>query len=126
MLYYVASPYSKYTGGVEEAFREAARYTAALMERNLPVYSPIVHSHALCSVTDLDPLNHKFWMEVDKPIADLCSGLIVACMSGWDESIGVHMEIEWFNAAYKPIYYARLNPDGSIHWLAEVMTGQPL
>lgn len=125
-MYYVASPYSKYPRGRREAFEVVCEYTAALLRLNLPVYSPIVHSHAICRATDLDPLNHEFWMAADKPVADVSSGLIVCCMDGWEDSIGVQMEIEWFHAANKPIYYARLTNDGRIHWVAETMMGSPV
>lgn len=125
-MYYLASPYSKYPLGRQEAFAEACRYAAALLRLNLPVYSPIVHSHGICETTGLDPLNHEFWMAADKPLADLASGLIVCCMDGWEDSVGVQMEIEWFHADSKPIYYARLTGEGRIHWVAETMMGSPL
>lgn len=102
---YVATPYTKYPGGIEEAFREACRVTAVLMRQGAKVFSPIAHTHPIATYGGIDPKDWEFWMAADAPLMEAASGLIVVMMPGWEESAGVAAEIEAFKAAGKPIYY---------------------
>lgn len=102
-LYYLASPYTRYEHGIWPAYKEAARLAGKLALAGAQVYSPIVHSHPLAIYGEIDPLNHRFWMEVDKPFVVMCKGLIVAKMAGWEDSKGVLAEIRDF--ADRPMFY---------------------
>jgi hypothetical protein len=101
-VWYLATPYSKWPAGPDDAAHQAALLAIRLQAAGLVVYSPIVHSHALC-VADksLDHLNHDFWLRIDRThIAGSC-GLIVAQMPGWEASKGVEQEIDWFRCDFK-------------------------
>ena len=104
-FWYIATPYSKVDDGVEVAARRAAIVAAAFVASGVPAYCPIAESHFIAMASDLDPLDHEMWMEHDAPMMEAAHGLIVAMLPGWEESVGVAMEIEAFEAAGKPVRY---------------------
>lgn len=103
MLYYVATPYSKYAAGIDEAFKDACRATAILIGRGLNVYSPIAHTHPIALYGGIDPLDHTIWMALDHHMMKAADGCIVLMMPGWKESKGVQIEIDTFKQMGKPI-----------------------
>lgn len=102
-FYYVATPYSKYEGGLDAAFREACRVTAELVRRGLKVYSPIAHTHPIAYAGKIDPLDHKIWLPLDEPLMRAAEGLYVVEMPGWEESYGIAHEVEVFKGQGKPV-----------------------
>lgn len=103
-LCYLATPYTKYPAGIDLAFREAAEIAAALLKEGIKVYSPIAHTHPLALYGKLDPLDHKIWLPFDQAMMDASDALVVAHMSGWDQSFGVAHEIKVFAEQGKPIF----------------------
>lgn len=103
--WYCATPYSKFSGGIEEAFKMACRQTALLIRAKVPVYSPIASTHPVAIHGGMDPLDHSIWLPADKPFMDAAKGLIVVMAEGWRESYGIGEEIKEFRAAGKPIIY---------------------
>lgn len=103
MIWYLATPYTKYPAGIWPAYKEAARIAGALCGAGINVYSPIAHSHPLAIYGGVDPLDHDLWKRVDAPFVDICGGLIVAMMTGWETSAGITHEIAEFTAAGKPV-----------------------
>ncbi len=103
-FWYLATPYSKYPDGHEAAFRMAARVTARLVMRRVPVFCPIAHSHPVSEfVMGVDKTDHDFWMNVDRPMMDAASGLLIYCDTGWETSRSVQEEIRAFKEAGKPV-----------------------
>ena len=107
-LCYLATPYSKWTAGLEDAFVQAAILAARLLTAGLKVYSPIAHSHPLAVHGNLDPLDHNIWLPFDEAMMHAADVLLVAHMDGWRESKGVAHEIDFFDREGKPIF--DLNP----------------
>lgn len=105
MLWYLASPYSLWHRGLEDAFEQACIAAAKLIRQGYFVFSPIAHSHPIAVHGDLDKLDHKLWLEQDERIMDAAAGLIVLRMPGWQHSKGVLSEIAYFERAKKPIRY---------------------
>lgn len=106
-FWYLATPYSKYSGGIEAAFRVACWQTGLLIRAGVPVFSPIAHTHPVAIHCRMDPLDHAVWMPADRPMMDAARGLIVCMIPGWRESYGVGVEIETFQRAGKPVIYMR-------------------
>jgi hypothetical protein len=100
---YLASPYSRFPGGTENAFREAANATAMLVKAGYPTLSPIVHSHVVAHAGGIDPLDCAMWLEQDEPFMEAAAGIIVLMIEGWDSSVGVTHEINRFADMGKPI-----------------------
>lgn len=107
-LGYLATPYSKFGGGLEAAFAEAARIAARMLQNGFRLYSPIAHTHPLAIHGGLDPLDHGIWLPFDEAMMAKADYLLIAEMDGWRDSKGIAYEIEFFAAAGKPIF--RLDP----------------
>jgi len=103
--WYVATPYSKYAVGIEQAFIDACRATAWLLKQGVNVFSPIAHTHLLAIHGNIDPLDHEIWLPADKPMMLNACGLIVVRMDGWADSYGISEEIKSFEVQKKPILY---------------------
>jgi len=108
-LCYLATPYSKYRLGIDQAFQHAAALAAELLLGNVRVYSPICHSHPIAEYGGLDHLNHAIWLPFEERMMRVCDCLIVAHLEGWEESHGIAHEIGFFEAARKPVF--DLDPD---------------
>lgn len=104
-LIYVGTPYTKYPGGIEVAFIDAAKLTARLMKFGLKVYSPIAHTHPLAVYGGLDPLDLTIWLPFDAAMMRKSDAMLVAMMEGWETSTGIRHEIEAFTDADKPVFY---------------------
>lgn len=103
-LAYLATPYSKYEPGIEQAFIDAAKLAALLLRAGMKVYSPIAHTHPLAVHGNIDPLDHAIWMPFDEAMMTAADVLLVAHMQGWQESFGIAHEIKFFEDAGKPIF----------------------
>jgi hypothetical protein len=108
-LVYLATPYSKYESGIEQAFIDAAILTSRLLVAGVKVYSPIAHTHPLAIHGKLDPYDHKIWLPFDQAMMDASAAIAVATMQGWKESYGVQHEIQWFDKVGRPIFF--VDPD---------------
>ena len=105
-FHYLASPYSKYPLGKEAAYIEACRQMALLLRAGVHCLSPIAATHGAATHGDIDPdISNPMWMELDHAFMEASDGMIVCMMTGWNESVGVAKEIEWFERAGKPIVY---------------------
>lgn len=103
-LAYLASPYSKYPGGIREAFEEACRITARLLLCGTKVYSPIAYTHPIATIGGIDPYDHTIWMPFDEAMMRVCDVLIVVHMESWEISKGIAMEVAYFEKAGRPIF----------------------
>ncbi len=105
-FWYLATPYTKYPGGHEQAFEDAAKWAAFLLDCGMSVFSPIVHSHPLSKyVKKANNTDHRFWLDTDRPFMEAACGMIVVQLPGWEKSDGIAEEIEIFCAAGKPILH---------------------
>lgn len=104
-FWYLATPYSKYPGGIEEAFKLACREAATLVRAGIRVYSPIAHTHPVATYGEIDPYDHGIWLPADAPFMRAAKGLIVLRAESWEDSHGIKCEIEEFQKAGKPVVY---------------------
>lgn len=104
-FYYLASPYSKYVGGIEAAYQHVCAQAALLVSCGVPVYSPIAATHGIAVHGGLDPLDHGIWLDADETFMQAARGLIVCEMEGWESSYGVQYEIDAFRGMGKPIIH---------------------
>lgn len=108
-FYYLATPYSKYPWGLEEAYRMACRQAALLAKVGVPVFSPIAHGHGLSMHGKVPALDHDLWMRLDEPFMAAAHGLIVVMAPTWEESRGLTVEVARFDGDGKPVIYMDLN-----------------
>lgn len=104
-FYYLATPYSRFPGGIDAAFRLACEASGLLLKARVPFYCPIAETHAIAMACGVDPLDHSIWLTHDEPLMEAASGLIVLMADTWEESYGISVEIAAFRAAGKPILY---------------------
>lgn len=104
-LVYLATPYTKYRAGIEQAFIDASALAARLMVSGVKVYSPIAHTHPMAIHGGINPLDHSVWLPFDEAMMSACSALAVAKMQGWDESYGIAYEIKHFESRGAPVFY---------------------
>jgi hypothetical protein len=106
---YLASPYSKYSAGLDQATIDISKIAGALIAAGIPVYSPIAHFHTIAEHAGMDKLDYKIWLPIN--VAMICAAelLRVAQMPGWYESYGTKVEIETFVEQGKPVLY--LDPE---------------
>lgn len=102
---YLATPYSRYPPGMEQAFVDAAIASAWLLRRGIYVFCPITHSHPIAVYGGISLTDHTIWLPADRPMMDAARGIVVCQMSTWDQSFGIQHEIEVFQAAHKPVEY---------------------
>lgn len=120
--YYLATPYTKYPEGTGQAFIDACKIAAKLMDLEIPIFCPIAHTHPIASFTHHDPLDSTFWQKIDHDLMLAAKGLIVVQMESWEISSGVLNEIRYFEKAEKPIYYLFPSDFGIekfLEWLKE-------
>ncbi len=92
-LVYLASPYSKYPGGREAAYKEVCSKAAELMQQ-VAIFCPIAHSHSIeLEGMNGDIKNGDWWLKQDFAVLKRCDELWVYQMPGWEESYGVTKEI---------------------------------
>jgi hypothetical protein len=108
-LVYLATPYTKYEGGIDKAHEDACVLAGALLNKGIRVFSPIAHCHMIAKLGGVEPLSHEIWLEIDEPLMEPCEAILVGELDGWDESYGVDYELDVFNAAGKPVFF--INPN---------------
>ena len=102
---YVASPYSKYPGGMEAAFHEVCRAAAWLVKQGVKVFCPIAHTHPIAVAGNMDLADHEIWMPQDGPFMDAASCMVIVEMESFDTSYGIQQEHNAFIAAGKRVYH---------------------
>lgn len=118
-LIYLASPHTHADPAVVDLrFKQARVATVNLMRKGFIVYSPIVYTHPLWRLSQeempgsilkgLDEWKHEDWIAFDKHMMDRCDECLVLQIEGWETSVGVKMEMEYFISAGKPISYVTL------------------
>lgn len=103
-LFYLATPYSDYAGGMMQAAEHAAKVANLLLDKGLIVLSPVVHGHHV-DIWSFAARPHDFWMRQCLALLPKCRGLIVAALPGWDASRGVAAEVEWAVEHRAPVFY---------------------
>lgn len=101
---YLATPYSKYPGGVDQAHAEACWIAARLWKAGVQVYSPIAHTHAIEKIGGLG-VGFEHWAAFDEALIAASDGMIVAKMPGWEDSEGIAAEIAICGRLGKPVRY---------------------
>lgn len=107
-LVYAASPYTRQPN-LDTACREVCIVVGELLRAGVSVFSPVAHSHTIAMLSGLDPLDHAFWLDHDRPLQDACDAMVIVKLPGWHESDGI--KAEWAHAWLRnqPVYY--LDPE---------------
>lgn len=104
-MIYLTSPYTDPDPLVMKTrFLLAEQITAAMLKRQLVVYSPIVHCHELAQRHDM-PHDFEFWRSYNFGMLRHASTIHVVAMNGWEDSRGVMAELDFAEQAGIPAYF---------------------
>jgi hypothetical protein len=109
-LIYLASPYSNYPGGKEEAFKLVCLKAGFLMSNGYNVFCPIAHSHPIEMAGNITDTSHEFWLKQDFAVLRKCTEIWVYMLPGWKESFGIGKELDFATEHNIPITYLRHEP----------------
>lgn len=94
MLIYLAAPYSHSDQAiVQERMKLFAKVDIQLVNDGFFTVSPLYKTLLLQQQPDLD-VSWDHWQDYCKELLSKCNMLLVICMDGWQQSIGVQAEIE--------------------------------
>lgn len=94
MMIYLASPYTHSDPAIMLArFEAAERFVARAIARERPIFSPIVHCHALAIKYSMPP-EFKYWENYNLAMLGAAEELWVLKLTGWEDSKGVMAEID--------------------------------
>jgi hypothetical protein len=106
MLTFVSSPYSSPDPAIEhQRYLDACAFSAWLWQQGRVPFSPIAHWHPIVRRHHL-PGNAMAWINYNRAMVERSDALIVLCLDGWRDSLGVAYEVEW--AKDRPVTYATL------------------
>lgn len=110
-IVYLAAPYShKDKSIMRQRVIQINQAAATLSLNGIVPYSPISH---WCEIATQCRLPHSwdFWEKLDKVFLDVCSSMAVLMLDGWDDSVGVKAELEYFQAHHpeRPIMFLSFN-----------------
>jgi nucleoside 2-deoxyribosyltransferase len=92
-MWYLATPYRAYPGGLDAAYVAACEQAAVLMRAGIITFSPVSHTHGIAEFGAIEHRDDEFWMRQDLAVLDRCEGLIVCKLEGWKISEGVSKEM---------------------------------
>jgi len=104
-LFYLASPYSHNNSFIKQCRYEAVIYTGSILtKRGFRLVEPIAMCHEQSARHNM-PGGYQFWKTRDRGFIDICQGIIVLTIKGWDESEGVSDEIQHARDSGKPVCF---------------------
>ncbi len=120
-VYYLASPYSHPFDELKNLRYEAVnRVGAILCKKNLIVIEPIAMCHSKSLQYDL-PTGYEYWKTRDRTFVEISTGgVIVLCIPGWIESVGVSDEIQYAQSLGHEVFYLSLEDVGEVQLLSQL------
>ena len=111
-LEYLAIPYTHDQQSIMD-FRAniSDKVAAKLANEGRIIFAPISSWHSISKKYKL-PTNFEYWKGLDEEFLKNCKKLLIICLAGWKESVGVTAEIEIANKYNIPIDY--LNDKGEL------------
>jgi hypothetical protein len=76
MLYYLATPYTKFSSGLDAAHEMACRAAAECFDDGILVFCPIAHTHRIAQLLGIG-VGFDIWKSLDEEMMAACSGIIV-------------------------------------------------
>src|ERR1035438_412186 len=108
---YLASPYNhKSVRTRQKRIDAVTAFGFKLIQEGLNVFCPITQSSNL-QKTSGDKLTHEEWMRVDIAFLSKAKLLVVFCLDGWMESVGVKEEIDYAVDPRNDIPVVYVHPD---------------
>lgn len=104
-MIYLASPYSDLDPIVRRLrFEKTRRFTYIAIEQGAIIFSPIVYCHQFSVEFDA-PTAAADWRDFNEWMMSRSEACWVLTLPGWEKSLGVQAEIDYFRAAGKSLEY---------------------
>jgi Domain of unknown function (DUF1937). len=118
-MIYIACPYTDESSVIQEQrYAESCRAASLLMRAGIAVYNPLAQT--VTAIAAGLSLTYEKYLELDTEALSRCSEMIVLLLPGWENSVGVHREME---VAAKLQKRVTLVPEGLIEDLPYVLGG---
>lgn len=104
-LIYLAQPYSGTDAERALRFRIACVCAAEILSAGAHVFSPIAHSHPIAELGHLQGTAFDAWRDYDERMIHCCTCVVVLCIPGWQDSVGVRAEIEYALSIGREVHY---------------------
>lgn len=101
-FWYLASPYSKYEAGIEQAYKDASFAAGKLLSAGVRTYCPIAHTHPIAEFGGLDHYDYDTMLSLDQQFMNHSYGILVLRMPGYAVSHGVNYERDYFKRVGRP------------------------
>jgi nucleoside 2-deoxyribosyltransferase len=89
----------------QERFEKVNKVAGKLMQAGFAVISPISQSHPIALQCELPGKFNDFWADIDFNIIIRCDMVIVLCLPGWKDSIGILAEVGFAKHNNIPVMY---------------------
>lgn len=104
-LTYLAAPYTGTKEQVEARMQLFYRVMAKLDYQGSYTCSPLL-KHAIFAAGDVElPSDWEYWQHYSRIMLNQCSQVVVVCLNGWRDSVGVMGEIEHARKIGVPVMY---------------------
>jgi len=112
---YIGAPYTHEDPALREwRAGQAGELCAFMTARKKLAYSPITHGHAIYQAAirraERVPVEYAFWQQHSIWMLRNATSLIVLCLDGWRESVGLIDEQHAAKALAMPIWYVVVHP----------------
>ena len=86
-------------------FKKVTKFAAKLTKQGYNVFSPITMTHPIARYIRPNEISHDQWLQIDFYWLRHCDELWVYKQKGWENSMGVKMEVNYANALGLPVKY---------------------
>lgn len=106
-MIYLACPYTHPDTDVQlKRVTLATKVAGLYIAQGRAVYSPLTHTHLINeTVPSHQQPTHSWWLQFNRPFMLISSELVIIRTIGWDASIGIADEIQYFKESGKPISF---------------------
>lgn len=96
-MIYICSPFTSKKKSLELLrYNRVQRYVAHLMKKGEVPFSPIVYCYPIHLKYSL-PGHAAYWKSFNEHMMRKCDEMHVLMLEGWQDSVGVQAEIQWWS-----------------------------
>ena len=118
-MVYLAAPYTHDDREIVEARVSETAYIAGeiLALTKKPIFAPTVMGHAIEKVIAEKghTISYDAWVEIGLAALKKCDLMLIALISGWEESAGVEREVSYAITWGIPIKCVEMDDDGTLY-----------
>ena len=111
-MIFLSSPYSSPDAVIRTTrLKRTREFVWSHLQHGVQLFSPIVYGHVFYLHHEA-PTDASFWSRLDMDMLAVAEMMWVLRLPGWEQSIGVQMELEYCTAHNKAVEYKDLADAG--------------